>query len=76
MNLNDYFKLGHVIKTHGLKGEILIKKNIKKVCKSLINKFIYINKNGDLIPFKIKNLTPIKNNLKIELEDIDNQNSD
>ena len=54
---------------------MLIKKNNKNVYKSLINKFIYINKDANLIPFKIINLTSIKNNLKIELEDIDNQNS-
>ncbi len=74
MILDDYYKIGHIIKSIGFKGEILVNDYDKKFdCKSN-GKFLYLNIDEALIPFKIEKTIAFKNNIRLKLEDVNNKN--
>lgn len=74
MILDDYYKIGHVIKPIGFKGEILINDYDNKFDHKSNVKFLYINIDEALIPFKIEKTSVFKKNIRVQLEDVNNKN--
>jgi len=60
MNKQDCFKLGHVSKLHGVKGEVVIVLDVDDVTRYKKLESVFIEINGQLVPFFIEGIT-IKN---------------
>ena len=71
---DDYYKIGHIIKSIGFKGEILVNDYDKKFDHKSNGKFLYLNIDEALIPFKIEKTRAFKNNIRLKLEDVNNKN--
>ena len=69
---NDYFTLGHITKTVGMKGELafFLDVDFPQKYKNLESVFVEIN--GDLLPFFISRIQIKKNTAMVFLEGIDN----
>lgn len=74
MNKADCFKLGHVAKLHGYKGEVSLFLDTKNPEKFSELEFIFIEINGNLTPFFIESLQ-MKNKgmVKVKFEGIDDE---
>ncbi|XOV92926.1 MAG: ribosome maturation factor RimM [Bacteroidota bacterium] len=75
MSFDNYFELGNVGKTHGLKGELILLLDVDQpeYYKKLESIFLEIN--GKLVPFFIHQYQLQGNQARITLEDIDSQNA-
>lgn len=60
MNKEDCFKLGHVSKLHGVKGEVVIVLDVDDTTRYKKLESVFIMINGQLVPFFIEGIT-IKN---------------
>ncbi len=72
--MNNLFEIGFVKNTHGLKGMVEIKHNVKIDLNNLINKKLFLFINGIYDPFIIKSVLLKKNNFAILLSEITNIN--
>ena len=71
MRKDECYQLGHIVKTHGLKGLVCIQLDVDDPNDYSTLEFLFIEQSGNLIPFFIKE---IKNNgvkTLIHFEDID-----
>lgn len=70
MNLNDCFLLGSIVKTHGFKGQIVLKLN--KEISELPSKMeqLFVENKGQLIPFFVLELSQNNDTLTLKFEDI------
>lgn len=60
MNKEDYFKLGHVSKLHGVKGEVVIVLDVDDVSRYKKLESVFVAINGQLVPFFVQGIS-IKN---------------
>jgi 16S rRNA processing protein RimM len=71
MNLDSCFKLGQIVKAHGLKGEIVAELDVDhpEQFKKLESVFLEINQK--LIPFFIEGISILKSKAILKFEDIE-----
>lgn len=72
MNVDQCYQLGHIIKAHGIKGEvgILLDVDFPEYYKNLESVFVEVNQK--LVPFFINSITIKKNKAVVKFEDVDN----
>ncbi len=75
MSSDDYFELGNVVKTHGLKGELMLLLDVDQpeYYKKLESIFLEIN--GKLVPFFIQQIHLQGSQARLTIEDIDSQDA-
>jgi 16S rRNA processing protein RimM len=71
MNKNDCFNLGHITKTSGIKGEVVFYLDVDDPSHYRKLDSLFIELNGQLIPFFIESLQLRKNAAVVKLEGID-----
>ena len=71
MKIDSCFELGHVIKIHGLKGELLIFLDVDDPPKYENLDSVFIQIEGKLVPFLVRELNLNGSNAIVKLEDID-----
>lgn len=72
MNINDHYKVGHVMKTHGLKGEVTISLDADAPVDWENLKTIFIEKKSQLIPYFIESISVRNDKAFVKLEDVSN----
>ena len=76
MKKEEYFFLGIISKKHGYKGHINIKLVVKSFEKYKQQDYIFIDLNGNLVPFFISSLRFKNNNIAlVKFEDINDEDS-
>lgn len=75
MSYDNYFELGNVAKTHGLKGELILLLDVDQpeYYKKLESIFLEIN--GKLVPFFIHQIQIQGDQARMSVEDIDSQDA-
>jgi 16S rRNA processing protein RimM len=68
MDINSYYKIGYVAKTHGLKGEVTIIVNESVVLEK--TKSIFVEVNSTLVPYFIENISDRSDKAFVKLEDV------
>ena len=71
MKVEDCYQLGHVIKTHGLKGEVQIKLDVDDPMAYQDLESVFVEQNGILIPFFLEYLDVKAQRSIAKFEDID-----
>jgi 16S rRNA processing protein RimM len=71
MNISDYYKVGYVMKTHGLKGEVTISLDPNAPSDWENLKTIFIEKKSQLVPYFIKAISVRNDKAFVKLEDVD-----
>ena len=69
--MEEYFEIGQIVNTNGLKGTLKIKPFTDDVKEFEIFKNIYIQKKDELVSFKIQKVSYVKNMVLLKLEGID-----
>lgn len=69
--MEEYFEIGQIVNTNGLKGTLKIKPFTDDVKEFEILKNIYIQKKDELVLFKIQKVSYVKNMVLLKLEGID-----
>jgi 16S rRNA processing protein RimM len=70
MNVGAAFKIGYVVKTHGLKGEITIA--TQSDCPDLTGvDNIFLERKGQLVPYFVQSLSFKADKAYVKLEDVD-----
>ncbi len=71
MQLNDCFLLGSIVKTHGFKGQLVLK--ISKEVTSLPKKMeqLFVENKGKLVPFFVSEFSQNGDSALLKLDDID-----
>ena len=72
--MEEYFEIGQIVNTNGLKGVLKIKPFTDDITEFETFKKIYIQKNKELIEFKIEKVRYAKNMVFLKLEGINNIN--
>ena len=70
MGFDECYQLGHVVKTHGLKGELTVFLDVDDPSKYKKLESVFIDLNGKLIPFFIQSFKLQKDHATISLEDV------
>lgn len=70
MNLNDCFLLGSIVKTHGFKGQIVLKLNKEISELPLKMEQLFVESKGQLIPFFVLELSQNNDLLTLKFEDL------
>lgn len=73
MNVDNYYQLGNVLKTHGLKGEVFIHLDVDRPANYKHLESVFIRQSGKMIPFFISSLRLQGDKARIKFDDIDNQ---
>ena len=75
MSVDDCYQLGHVIRTHGLKGDITILLDVDhpEDYQNMESVFVEIDRN--LVPFFIESVRITGNRASVKLEDVDSLES-
>ena len=71
MNYDGYYQLGHVLKTHGLAGNIIVFLDVADPSYYSDLDVIFLDQNGQLIPHFVKSISINQGKARIHLEDID-----
>lgn len=71
MKVDDCYQLGKVIKTHGLKGELIIKLDVDVPPDYQDLESVFILKDEKLIPFFISQIKIQKDTARVSLEEVD-----
>jgi 16S rRNA processing protein RimM len=71
MNISDYYKVGYVMKPHGLKGEVTISLDPDSPADWENLKTIFIEKKSQLVPYFIKAISVRNDRAFVKLEDVD-----
>jgi 16S rRNA processing protein RimM len=71
MNIDSCFKLGQIIKAHGLKGEVLINLEVNNPEDYQDLESVFLEINQKLVPFFIEDFNIKANRAIIKFEDID-----
>lgn len=72
--MNEYFEIGQIVNTNGLKGVIKVKPFTDDVKEFETFENIYVQKKQELVPFKIEQVRYNKNMVLLKLEGIDDIN--
>jgi len=72
--MEDYFEIGQIVNTNGLKGTLKIKPFTDDIKEFETFKSIYVQKGKDLIEFKIEKVGYVKNMVLLKLQGIDDIN--
>lgn len=75
MNFENYFYLGKVIRTHGIKGDLMIYLDADHPDSYKKLGIIYLRLNEDLRPFNIQQISIKENIARVHLQDIDDMNA-
>jgi 16S rRNA processing protein RimM len=70
MNISDHYKVGYVMKTHGLKGEITISLNSDAPVDWENLETIFIEKNSQLVPYFIEAISIRNDKAFVKLDDV------
>ena len=73
MDIDACFQLGHVIKPHGLKGEVSILLDVDHPQQYNELESVFIEINNKLVPFFIESIRIKKDVAVIKLEDVENE---
>lgn len=71
MNMEDYYKVGYVMKPHGLKGEVTISLDLNSPADWENLKTIFIEKKSQLVPYFIEAISIRNDKAFVKLEDVD-----
>ena len=71
MRKDECYQLGHVVKTHGLKGAVYIELDVDEPNKYSKLESVFLEQSGNLIPFFIKQISMNGVKTLIHFEDID-----
>ena len=71
MNINDYYKVGYVVKPHGLKGEVTFSLELDAPVDWENLKTIFIEKKSQLVPYFIQTISVRNDKAFVKLEDVD-----
>ncbi len=75
MSIDDCYRLGHVIKTHGLRGEVDIFLDVDFPDRYENMESVFLERRGKLIPFFISHLQLLDNKALVKFEDIESLES-
>ena len=71
MNIDECYQLGHVIKTHGLKGEVNIFLDVDHPSEYQELGSVFVEINQKLVPFFIESIQLKGNKALVKFEDVD-----
>ena len=71
MNIDECYQLGHVIKTHGLKGEVNIFLDVDHPSEYQELGSVFVEINQKLVPFFIESMQLKGNKALVKFEDVD-----
>lgn len=72
MNIADGFEIGFIERTHGFKGELVIKLDVDNPAHYKKLGSVYLFKKGKLVPFFVTQCKPMgKTQLLVQFEDVD-----
>ncbi|MFZ2907493.1 MAG: ribosome maturation factor RimM [Cyclobacteriaceae bacterium] len=71
MNIADCYKVGYIIKPHGLKGEVTISLDTEAPVDWETLKTIFIEKKSHLIPYFIQHISVRNDKAFVKLEEVD-----
>ena len=71
MNINDCYKVGYVVKPHGLKGEVTISLDLDAPVDWENLKSIFIEKKSQLVPYFIESISVRNDKAFVKLDDVD-----
>lgn len=71
MNIGDYYKVGYVMKPHGLKGEVTISLDPDALADWENLKSIFIEKKSQLVPYFVEAISVRNDKAFVKLEDVD-----
>jgi len=75
MRDDNYFELGNIVKTHGLKGELILLLDVDQPEHYKKLESIFLEINGKLVPFFIQEISLRGNQARLNIEDIGNQDA-
>jgi 16S rRNA processing protein RimM len=70
MSFNDHYKVGYVMKTHGLKGEITISLDAEAPVDWENLKTIFIERKSQLVPYFIESISVRNDKAFVKLDDV------
>jgi 16S rRNA processing protein RimM len=70
MNINDHYKVGYIMRTHGLKGEVTISLDLEAPVDWENLKMIIIEKKSQLVPYFIDAISVRNDKAFIKLDDV------
>ncbi len=75
MSYDNYFELGNIVKTHGLKGELILLLDVDQPDHYKKLESIFLEINGKLVPFFIQEISQRGNQARLTIEDVDSQDA-
>lgn len=75
MNVGNCYQLGEVLKTHGLKGEVVIHLDVDNPADYKDLESVFARQSGKLVPFFVSSVRLQGDKARIKFDDIDDQNS-
>ncbi len=75
MRVDECYQLGYIVKTHGLKGEVIILLDVDNPLEYMEMESVFLLQNKDLIPFFIARFSLQGNKAIAKFEDIDTLDS-
>ncbi|MEQ9217442.1 MAG: ribosome maturation factor RimM [Cyclobacteriaceae bacterium] len=75
MSYDNYFELGNVVKTHGLKGELILLLDVDQPDHYKKLESIFLEINGKLVPFFIQEISLRGDQARLTIEDINSQDA-
>ncbi len=70
MNINDHYKVGFIMRPHGLKGEVTISTDANSVADWETLKSLFIERKSQLVPYFIESISVRNDKAFIKLEDV------
>jgi len=70
MNIRDYYKVGYIMRSHGLKGEVTISLDLEAPADWENLKSIFVEKKSQLVPYFIEGISVRNDKAFIKLEDV------
>lgn len=74
-NFNDYFYLGKITKLHGYEGKLIVYFDTDEPQEYIGLEIVYLNINGNLVPFFIEELNLLNNKAIVVFSDINTNES-
>ena len=72
MRVDDCYQLGEILKTHGLKGELMVHLDVDDPNEYREMESVFVQQDGNLVPFFIESISiSDQSKAKIKFEDID-----
>jgi len=75
MNVDNCYQLGDILKTHGLKGEVIVHLDVDDPSYYTNLESVFVRQSGKLIPFFISSTRLQGDKVRIKFDEIDDQNS-